>query len=126
MNTVFDLARVGAGSVLLLLGTAWLVLSVIGVVRMPDFFSRLHVQRAGDVIGSVIVVSGLALFCESWALAIKVLALGALIVAAAPLIARMAAGGAHAAGLAPLTGAYAAPRPDGSLRANPTEPERER
>ena len=47
---------------LLLIGFAFMVVSAVGVVRLPDFFSRLHASSIGETLGIVLVGFGLILY----------------------------------------------------------------
>jgi len=35
---------------------------VIGILRFPDFFSRMHATGKGDTLGTVLVLTGVALY----------------------------------------------------------------
>lgn len=43
----------------LLLGTLILIVTALGVVRFPDFYSRLHAAGKGDTLGLAFVLLGL-------------------------------------------------------------------
>lgn len=83
----------------------------LGVLRFPDFYTRLHAARVSDAVGSAIVLIGLAIVVKDAAIGFKLLLLAALVAALGPTISHLAANAAHAAGLAPLSGSYVAPRP---------------
>ncbi|MBE7325767.1 monovalent cation/H(+) antiporter subunit G [Nocardioides sp. Y6] len=51
----------GASAVLLLAGSVFALIAAIGVVRLPDLLSRMHAATKPQVIGLMLVVSGLAL-----------------------------------------------------------------
>lgn len=86
----------------------------IGLLRFPDLYSRLHAAHVADGAGAVVVVIGLAIAAQDWEIAARLLALAALIGALGPTLTHLVAQSAHAAGLAPITGRYAAPRPGGT------------
>ena len=50
-----------ASAVLLLGGSAFALIAAIGVVRLPDLLSRMHAATKPQVIGLMMVVTGLAL-----------------------------------------------------------------
>ena len=57
MEAVIDLV-----SWLCLLGGAgFLLIGAIGVLRFPDFFTRLHAVSVGDTMGASLVLAGLML-----------------------------------------------------------------
>ncbi len=47
--------------VLVSLGVVFLFLGAIGILRFPDFYTRLHAAGKADTLGSMLIVSGLAL-----------------------------------------------------------------
>lgn len=47
---------------LLLTGFFFMIVSAIGVVRLPDFFSRLHASSIGETLGIVLVGIGFAIY----------------------------------------------------------------
>jgi len=108
---VIELARAGLGAAALAAALAIMAGGVIGMLRFPDFYTRLHAARAGESAGGVLFVLGLALVADEARIALMLAALAALIAAIGPTLAQLQANAAHAAGLAPLAGRYVAPRP---------------
>ena len=45
----------------LLGGAAFLLIGAIGVLRFPDFYTRLHAVSVGDTMGAGLVLAGLML-----------------------------------------------------------------
>jgi multicomponent Na+:H+ antiporter subunit G len=50
------------GSVLMVAGCVLALTGSVGVLRLPDFYSRLHPAGKTDTLGQVLILSGLALF----------------------------------------------------------------
>ena len=48
--------------ILILAGLFFLTTGVIGFLRFPDFYSRMHATGKGDTLGALLVLSGLALY----------------------------------------------------------------
>ena len=48
--------------VLILSGAVFLLLGAVGVLRFPDFYTRMHAAGKCDTLGSLLVVTGLALY----------------------------------------------------------------
>ena len=48
--------------VLIVFGLLFLFFGVIGLFRFPDFFTRMHAAGKCDTLGSLLVVSGLAVY----------------------------------------------------------------
>ncbi len=58
---------------LLMTGSFFVVTGGIGLVRMPDFFTRLHPSGLVDTMGATLIVAGLALQAEEWQVSVKLL-----------------------------------------------------
>lgn len=106
-----EMARLTLSGVVVALGLILVAGGSIGMLRFPDFYTRLHAASTSDGVGGVVVLAGLALGASSAALALKLLLMAALLGALAPLSAHLLANAGHAAGLSPLAGPYMAPRP---------------
>ncbi len=52
--TVLSLVLLGAGSFFLLVGS-------IGIVRLPDFFTRTHATAKSDTLGLMLALTGIAI-----------------------------------------------------------------
>lgn len=109
--TLTDLVRFAMGGVFAVIGLAIMAGGMLGILRFPDFYTRLHAQNASNSVGAVLLTIGLAAVAPDWRIALKLVVLGVLVAAVAPAVAHFAANAAHAAGLAPIAGAYRAPRP---------------
>lgn len=48
--------------VLIAMGAFFMLVGSIGVVRLPDFFSRIHATGKSDTLGIMLTLGGLALF----------------------------------------------------------------
>lgn len=47
---------------LILAGIFFFTTSTIGLLRFPDFYTRMHATGKGDTLGSLLVLAGLAIF----------------------------------------------------------------
>lgn len=99
------------GGLLMIVGLALMAGGTLGMLRFPDFYTRLHAVRVADGLGAGVFVLGLAVVSGDGGVALRLVLLAALIAALGPTVAQLAANAAHAAGLAPLAGPYRAPRP---------------
>jgi multicomponent Na+:H+ antiporter subunit G len=106
-----EIARLALSGVAVVIGLALMAGGALGLLRFPDLYTRLHAASASDVVGSTIIVIGLAIAAPDWSIALRLLLLAALIAALGPTLTQLVAQAAHAAGLAPIAGRYAAPRP---------------
>ncbi len=48
-----------AGWVLLLLGSAFILIGAVGVIRLPDVFARMHGAGIIDTLGAGLILAGL-------------------------------------------------------------------
>jgi multicomponent Na+:H+ antiporter subunit G len=55
-------------TVLLMLGLLFILLGVVGILRLPDFYTRLHAMGKCDTLGVTLVLLALAVY-EGWSLA---------------------------------------------------------
>lgn len=51
-----------ASVIIIALGVFFMLVGSIGVVRFPDFFSRIHATGKSDTLGIMLSLGGLALF----------------------------------------------------------------
>jgi multicomponent Na+:H+ antiporter subunit G len=50
-----------AGTVLIALGLALMVITALGMIRLPDFYSRVHAVSKSETLGITLVLLGLIL-----------------------------------------------------------------
>lgn len=110
-GVVLEFARLGVSGIVIAVGLLLMAGGALGLLRFPDLYTRLHASNVADVVGSVVIVLGLAIAAPDWAVAVRLLLLAALMMALGPTLTHLVAQAAHAAGLAPIAGRYAAPRP---------------
>lgn len=108
---ILEAARLALSGALIGIGFVFMAGGAVGMLRFPDFYTRLHAAGVSDAVGGVILIAGLALANWDPAIAWKLLLLAALISVSSPTIAHLSANAAHAGGLAPIAGAYKAARP---------------
>jgi multicomponent Na+:H+ antiporter subunit G len=56
------------GSVLILLGAVFLFSAGLGMLRMPDVFTRLQAGTKASTLGNMLVLSGVAFYHPGWSL----------------------------------------------------------
>lgn len=96
------------GSGLCLLGGILSVIGAIGVLRFPDFYTRLHAASITDTGAVLAVLFGMALLSPHWLVLYKLLAVGIFLFLTGPTASHAIANAAHTAGLEPIIGrAYA-------------------
>jgi len=114
-GNLLELVRLGLSGLVIAVGLVLIAGGALGLLRFPDLYTRLHAANVADVVGPVVVVLGLAIAAPDLGIAVRLLLLAALMIAVGPTLTHLVAQAAHAAGLAPISGRYAAPRP-GSTR----------
>ena len=48
--------------VLVILGIAFILVGSLGIIRLPDFFTRTHAVSKSDTLGVIFVISGLVIY----------------------------------------------------------------
>ncbi len=85
-------------------GAFFFLVGTLGMLRFPDFYSRTHAATKCDTVGAGSVLLALALLRAPEPDALKLLALGGLILLSSPTAAHALARAAYRTGLEPLTG----------------------
>ncbi len=86
----------------LISGGFFSVVGAVGMLRMPDFFTRMHAASVTDTLGVGLLLLGLMLQAGMTLIAVKLLFLGLLIFFASPTATHALAKAAFARGPAPL------------------------
>lgn len=86
---------------LLLTGALFSLIAALGLLRLPDLFTRMHAASKAGTAGSGLLLIAAALDSGEWAIWFKCLAAIGFFVLTAPLSAHLLAKAALAAGLKP-------------------------
>ena len=91
------------GSILILLGAIFLFSAGLGMLRMPDVFTRLQAGTKASTLGNLLVLVGIAFYHPSWSL--KLLIVTYFVLMTNPISSHALARAAHAIGvpMAPAT-----------------------
>ena len=73
------------GGISLLLGAIFLMIGSIGLLRLTDFFTRLHAVSVIDTLGCILIVFGLVLHANSGIVVFKLFAIISLVMLAGPV-----------------------------------------
>ncbi len=95
------------GAFLCLAGAILAVVGTVGVLRFPDFYTRLHAASVTDTSALTLAILGMALMSPSWLVVFKLAAIWAFFFLTGPTSSHAVANAAHTAGLQPLIGAQA-------------------
>lgn len=86
---------------LLVIGGLFFLAGTLGLLRFPDVFTRLHALTKADNVGLGLMVAGLAVQAESWAVAGKLLLIWLLVLLAGASVSYLIAQGALRRGIRP-------------------------
>jgi len=93
--SVIDIAT----ALFLIAGAAFFLVGTVGLLRFPDVYTRLHALTKADNVGLGLMVAGLALQAESWALVGKLLLIWFLVLLAGASVAHLIAVAARQRGI---------------------------
>ena len=97
-----DIARAAAGWACLLAGSLFLLIGATGLLRLPDFWARLHAAGIIDTAGAAFLLLGMALMAGFTLATLKLALIGLFIFVTAPTATHAIANAAFTAGLRPL------------------------
>ncbi|MBK6850577.1 MAG: monovalent cation/H(+) antiporter subunit G [Burkholderiales bacterium] len=83
-------------------GGFFCVVGAVGMLRMPDFYTRMHAASVIETLGAGLILLGLALQAGPTLVAVKLLMVGVLIFFASPTATHALARAAMVRGLKPL------------------------
>ncbi len=86
----------------LLAGGLFCVVGALGLLRMPDFYTRMHAASVIDTLGAGLILLGLLLQAGFTLVAVKLLMVGVLIFFASPTATHALARAAMVRGLKPM------------------------
>jgi multicomponent Na+:H+ antiporter subunit G len=93
-------AWIGGGIVVV--GGVFMVIGALGLVRMPDVFTRMHAASVADTFGAPLVLLGLVLFAGFSLVSVKLVLLVLFIALTSPAATHAVARAALHAGVRPL------------------------
>lgn len=91
------------------IGLLFVLGGTLGVLRLPDFFTRLHAAGMTDTLGAELILLGLIVQEGFTQLSLKFLFVSMFLLLTSPTATHAVANAAHQAGLKPLLGRYKAP-----------------
>ena len=90
-------------SILVILGSLSIIVGLLGVYRMPDFFTRLHAASVFYTLGTILILFGLILYAGLNIVSIKLLLILIFILITTPTAAHALAKSALHGKLKPMT-----------------------
>ncbi len=89
-------------------GLFFMVVGTIGILRMPDVFTRLHAAGMTDTMGAGLLILGMCLQAGLGLVLVRLVFVYAFLMLTSPIATHALARAALAAGVVPLTGPDAA------------------
>ena len=91
-----------ASAALMLTGAVFLMAGALGMLRLPDFYTRMHAAGVTDTLGAELIIIGLMLQ-SGWSLVtVKLALLGLFVLLTSPTATHATANAAYKSGLKPL------------------------
>jgi multicomponent Na+:H+ antiporter subunit G len=87
---------------LILIGGAFCVIGAVGLLRMPDFFTRMHAASVVDTLGAAFILLGLMLQAGLSLVTVKLITIGILLFFTSPVSTHALARAALARGVEPV------------------------
>lgn len=83
--------HVWLSSMLIFLGSLFVFIAALGVVRMPDLFMRMHAATKAGTLGAGLLLSGTAVYFVDWSVSIEVMVTIFFLVLTAPVVSHLIA-----------------------------------
>ena len=93
-------------------GLFFVIAGSIGVIRLPDFYTRLHSAGVTDTLGAELILFALILQADSWQVIAKLLLVAFFLFVTTPTSTHAVANAAWKSGERPLLGRWHAPVQD--------------
>lgn len=97
----------------ILAGLFFVLAGTLGVLRLPDFYTRLHAAGMTDTLGAELILLGLIIQSGFTQMSLKLLMVAFFLLLTSPTATHAIAYAAYKAGLNPKLGKYSAPQVDG-------------
>jgi len=104
MMFMLDLLRDGVSWVAILVGVGFVLIGAVGVLRLPDFYTRLHAAGMTDTMGAELVLFGLMLQSDSIQTVLKLALIALFLFITSPTATHAVANAAYRADVKPLLG----------------------
>lgn len=100
-SSLITLAVNAASWACLSLGGIVLIIGAFGIIRLPDFWARIHAAGMIDTLGSALILVGMMLQAGPTLVTLKLLLIGLFLFIAGPTAAHAISNAAWVAGLKP-------------------------
>ncbi|KKB10221.1 cation:proton antiporter [Devosia chinhatensis] len=92
-----------AGGVLLIVGSFFVLAAAIGVIRLPDLYTRMHAASKAGAVGGGLILIAVALVEQDVAIAMRAILGFIFLLLTTPLAAHLLARSSYFAGYKPCT-----------------------
>jgi len=106
---ILGMLRMGLSVMSIVAGLFFVLAGTLGVLRLPDFYTRLHAAGMTDTLGAELIILGLIIQSGFTLLSLKLLLVAFFLLMTSPTATHAVAHAAYKAGLKPLQGKYKAP-----------------
>ena len=97
--------------IMIVSGLVFFLAAVVGIIRFPDFYTRMHAAGKGDTLSTILVIGGIALYYmnqDGWTfeailVGLKMLAIVVFIFIASPTSTHVLMQAGFDAGVKPIT-----------------------
>jgi len=107
LANVWDTVRFPLGGAACLLGATLCIIGTIGVLRFPDFYTRVHATSITDTSGAGLLLVGMVLMAPSWIVVVKLFCILGFLLLTSATASHALVNAAHTAGLQPKIGPMA-------------------
>lgn len=107
------LIRTSLACISIIAGLFFVLAGTLGVLRLPDFYTRLHAAGMTDTLGAELILLGLIIQAGFTQMSLKLLLVAFFLLLTSPTATHAIAYAAYKAGLKPRLGKYSAPPVDG-------------
>lgn len=107
LANTWDIVRFPLGGAACLLGAVLCIIGTIGVLRFPDFYTRVHAASITDTSGAGLVLVGMVLMAPGWIVVVKLFCILGFLLLTSATASHALVNAAHTAGLQPKTGPMA-------------------
>ncbi len=100
--SIFDIVISGLSWISIVSGSIFLIIGATGIIRFPDFWSRLHAAAIVDSAGAGLLLFGMALQAGLTFVTVKLVLIGVFLLITGPTATHAVANAAFVSGSRPL------------------------
>lgn len=95
---MIDIIQTYLAGILIIVGAAFALIASIGLLRLPEFYTRMHAASKAGTLGSGVMLIALAVYTDETTIAMRALAGFVFLLLTAPISAHLLAKAAYGAG----------------------------